>query len=239
MDTQAFADMTLYEDAEDGVLTPSKLRGYGTDKIDEIDENSSLTPLIAAIRAGQTNSVKVLLDNRASVNKHSPDGRTPLFWATWERKAPNRVEIIQTLLDADPKPELELTFEDVGNNTPLMNAITKLKNPQVISMLVDAGANPKAQNKKKQTPEKLAELSGEPKLSRSLRSKFERNAPTAETINSLVRLVLHVVALTGLKTLEGMAQGVANKIFEFTGEYSPEIEQVTSLIKLHTRPKLT
>lgn len=231
--------MTIYEDAEAGILTPSKLHRYGIDKIDEIDGNSNLTPLIAAIRAGQTKSVKVLLDNGASVDKHSPDGRTPLFWATWEKKAPNRAEIIQTLLDADPKPEVDLTFDAVGNNTPLMNAITKLKNPQVISMLVDAGANPKAQNKKKQTPETLAELSGEPKLSRSLRSKFERNAPTAETINSIVRLVLHVVAFTGLKALEGMVQGVANKIFEFTGEYSPEIEQVASLMKLNTRLKLT
>lgn len=219
--------MTLHSDAADGVLTPSTLQRYGTHLIDKIDENSTVTPLIAAIRAGQTKSVKVLLDGGAAVDKTSPDGRTPLFWATWEKNAPNRVDIVRTLLDANPKPEVDLTSNAVGNNTPLMNAILKLKNPQVISMLVDAGANTQAQNKKKQNPAKLAEMTGDPRLSRSLRSKFERNAPTAETINGIVRLVLHVVAFTGLKTLEGMVQGVANKVFEFTGEYDTKIEKVT------------
>lgn len=219
--------MSLHNDAADGVLTPSMLRRYGIHLINEIDENSTETPLIAAVRAGQTKSAKTLLEGGADVNKTSPDGRTPLFWATWEKNAPNRVEIVRTLLEADPKPELDLTSSAVGNNTPLMNAIIKLKNPRVVSMLVDAGGNTQARNKKGQTPAKLAEISGDPKLSRSLRSKFERNAPSAETVNGIVRLVLHVVALTGLKTLEGMVQGVADKVFEFTGEYDTKIEKVT------------
>lgn len=130
------------------------------------------------------------------------------------------------LLEANPKPEVDLTSEAVGNNTPLMNAIIKLKNPQVVAMLVDSGANTQARNKKGQIPSKLAEMSGDPKLSRSLRSKFERNAPTAETVNGIVRLILHVVAFTGLKKLEGMVQGIANKVFEFTGEYDTKIEKV-------------
>lgn len=39
--------MTIHSDAADGLLNPKTIRSYGKDKIDEVDANSTLTPLIA------------------------------------------------------------------------------------------------------------------------------------------------------------------------------------------------
>ena len=129
--------MPLYRDATDILLGPKNIQNHGKDKIDEIDANTTLTPLIAAIRTGQAKSVRVLVDAGANVDKTSPDGRTPLFWATWEKNAGNRVDIVRILLEANPKPEVDLTSVAVGNNTPLMNAILKLQ-PHLKSFVTEA-----------------------------------------------------------------------------------------------------
>ena len=214
--------MSLYSDAADGNLTSQKLRGYGTQNIDDIDSNTGFTPLIAAIYGSHVNVVKLLLDNGADPDKQSRDYRTPLFWATWKR-GDNTRDIVSALIEKNA--EVDATNSHVQNITPLMNAVDKLRDPWVVSLLVDAGASTTAKNRRGQTAQDLA-AKIDPKLSKALRPKLERYAPTKETVNMLVSFVLYIVAAINIKSLEGVAQGVAKRVFNMTGEINPIIEEV-------------
>ncbi|MCJ1356717.1 MAG: hypothetical protein MMC33_006712 [Icmadophila ericetorum] len=214
--------MSLYSDVVAGLLTPRKLQAYGTQAINDIEANTGLTPLIAAINESYVEIVKLLLENGADPDKASRDHRTPLFWATWKRGAENRSELVSALIDH--KADVDATSAEVQNITPLMNAVDKLRDPEVVSLLVDAGANPTAKNRRDQTAKDLAEKIGNPKLIKALRPKLERHAPTADTVNMLVSLVLFIFAWINNKVLEGVVQGVAKKIFRLTGETTPILD---------------
>lgn len=216
--------MSLYSDTADGLLTARKLKAYGTQNIDDIDANTGLTPLIAAINGGYKDIVQLLLDNGADPDKTSRDHRTPLFYVTWKR-GEHRSEIVSALIDK--KADVDATSAEVQNITPLMNAVDKLKDPVIVSLLVDAGANPTAKNRRGQTAKDLAEKIGNPKLVKALRPKLERYAPTADTVNALVSLFLFIVAWINNKVLEGVVQGVAKRIFQITGETTPVLDDVS------------
>ncbi|KAF2795304.1 hypothetical protein K505DRAFT_240148 [Melanomma pulvis-pyrius CBS 109.77] len=211
--------MTLYTDAAAGLLTPKKLQAYGAGLKDDIDPTTGLTPLIAAINNAHIKVVELLLSSGADPDKPSRDHRTPLFWATWKRGASNRAEIVSALIAV--KAEVDATSTEVQNITPLMNSVDKLRDPEVISLLVDAGASVTATNIRGKSAKALAENIGEPKLSKALRPKLERHAPTAETVNMLVSFVLFIFAWINNKVLDGIVQGVARQIFKLTGEYNP------------------
>ena len=222
--------MSLYSDAADGLLSPLKLKAYGYQHVNDIDTKTGLTPLIAAINGGHIKIVQLLLDNGADANKNSRDNRTPLFFATWKKGTEHRSEIVSALIAG--KAEVDGTSLTVQNITPLMNAIGKLRDPEVVSLLVDAGASTIAKNRRGQTAKGLAEKVGDPQLSKALRPKLERYAPTAETVNMLVSIVLFVVAWINIKSLEGVAQGVAKRVFKMTGATNPVLDDVGSIIPI-------
>ena len=194
--------MTLYLDAAAGSLTPKGLRRYGTQNIDEIDAVSGLTPLVATINGGHAKVVQILLDNNADPDKPSRDHRTPLFWTTCKRGAENCSEIVSILITKHV--EVDATCPEVKNITPLMNAIDKLRDPRVVSQLVDANASTTATDRRGRTAKYLADKFVNPKLIKALRPNLERYGPTAETVNQLISFVLFVVSWINNKALEGV-----------------------------------
>ena len=219
--------MTLYLDAAAGSLTPKGLRRYGTQDIDKIDEASGFTPLIAAINGRHEEVVQLLLSNNADPDKPSRDNRTPLFWTTWKRGAGKRSEIVSMLIAKHV--EVDATCPEVQNITPLMNAVDKLRDPRVVSQLVDAKASTTATDRRGRSAKDLANKFGNPKLIRALRPKLERYGPTAETVNQLTSFVLFIVSWINYKPLEGIVRGVAKRIFDITGENDPLLEDVGRL----------
>ncbi|KAL9103420.1 MAG: hypothetical protein Q9163_001522 [Psora crenata] len=214
--------MTLYQDAAAGSLTPKGLKRYGSQDINEIDATSGLTPLIAAINGGHVKVVELLLSNGADPDKPSRDHRTPLFWTTWKRGAENRSEIVSLLITA--KAEVDETYPEVQNITPLMNAVDKLRDPEVVSQLVDANASTTATDRRGRSAKDLADKFGNPRLIKALRPKLDRYGPTAETVNQLVGFVLFIFAFINNKFLEGVVQGIAKRVFNITGENNPILE---------------
>jgi ankyrin repeat protein len=184
--------MSLHEEAKGGRLTADMIRDkFGRDHVDDIDPDSELTPLILAVIGGHVTVIKALMECDVDVNKPSEDGRTPLFWATFNKKYPNHVEVIRALL-SHPKIAVDATSAKVQKVTPLQNAITRLKDPEVISLLVDHHASTGLPNAKRETAMRLAEKSQNHHIIRALLPKGQRNAPSHETIGRVIETVAYL-----------------------------------------------
>jgi hypothetical protein len=208
---------TLHSDAENGVLTLAKLKAYGLARIDDIDANSGLTPLTAAVRQGHVAVVRLLLDNGADVNAMSHDGRSPLFWATYQRPLPRRSEIVGALLARHPA--VDTTCAAARHVTPLMNAVGRLRDAAVARALVDAGASAAARNARGVSARDMAAQTGDGMLVRALRPLSQRQAPATvlAVIDVLVKLLLFVVAWFDNWTLERVVIGVAEGVLRDGG----------------------
>ncbi|TGJ84332.1 hypothetical protein E0Z10_g4427 [Xylaria hypoxylon] len=131
------------------VLTAIKLKAHRDnnkdviDIIDALEPSSGLTPLAKALLSGNASTVKLLLENGASPDKKTADGRTPMYLAA---DAPReRRRMIQLLLEKNP-----ITFDDEGpdwaqKNTPLMAAV-KRDDPEAVKLLVERGASKEKKN---------------------------------------------------------------------------------------------
>ncbi|KAI1819883.1 hypothetical protein F4861DRAFT_106769 [Xylaria intraflava] len=120
---------------------PDRLQAYiakNPDIINAHEKGSGLTPLAKAILVGNATTVQFLLDNGASPDQETADGRVPMYLAA---DAPRqRARMIQMLLSKNPS-----TFDKEGpasrqKNTPLMAAVKK-DDPLAVKLLVDAGAS--------------------------------------------------------------------------------------------------
>lgn len=92
----------------------------------------SFTPLMLASRQGNTDIVKLLVNQSCDVNCTDAHGETALFDAVRN----NQVECVDILLDAG----LDIDFKDKGMHTPLMTAVL-WKKPQMVVHLVRAGCD--------------------------------------------------------------------------------------------------
>ncbi len=81
------------------------------------DTETQVTPLIAAVDKGQTETVKLLLENRANVYLVDYYGWTPLFYAV-DR---GNLEIVRLLLEKNS----DVNTKDQDRTTPLMKAAIK------------------------------------------------------------------------------------------------------------------
>ncbi|KAI1120168.1 hypothetical protein F5Y10DRAFT_137757 [Nemania abortiva] len=128
------------------VLDANKLRAYvekDPDIVNKPDPKSGLTPLAKAILSGNAKTVALLLDNGASPDKKTQDGRTPMYLAA---DAPReRRRMIQLLLDKNPATFDEEGPDFVQNNTPLMAAV-KRDDPEAVKLLVERGASKEKKN---------------------------------------------------------------------------------------------
>ncbi|KAF2967934.1 hypothetical protein GQX73_g5622 [Xylaria multiplex] len=141
------------------VLDALKLQAYRDGNpgiLDAPEPKSGLTPLAKALLAGSATTVKLLLDNGASPDKKTADGRTPMYLAA---DAPReRRRMIQLLIEKNPT-----SFDDVGpdwaqNNTPLMAAV-KRDDPEAVKLLVEIGASKEKKNSAGKTANDLVDES--------------------------------------------------------------------------------
>ncbi|KAL4750048.1 hypothetical protein BDW72DRAFT_204273 [Aspergillus terricola var. indicus] len=131
--------MTLHSAFSDGTLTRASLqRCLVLVEIDALDDRG-FTPLALAVKNGHPSVLKLLLQNDASADKPVRDGRTPLYLAANAKQ--NRARTVQLLLSHDPKPDIDASSPEWNNETPLMVAITHGRDPEVVRLLVEAGAS--------------------------------------------------------------------------------------------------
>ncbi|GAP91254.1 putative ankyrin repeat protein [Rosellinia necatrix] len=141
-------------------LTAEKLAQYARGRpgiVNEIEPRTGLTPLAAAIRAGNATTVNLLLENGADADKKTRDGLTPMYLAASAASAGSRPRMVQLLLAKYPK-----TFDEAGpaslaqGDTPLMAAARK-KDARVIRLLVEQGASKTKTNADGKTARQIAD----------------------------------------------------------------------------------
>ncbi|KAI0419457.1 hypothetical protein F5X98DRAFT_335177 [Xylaria grammica] len=151
---------TIWDDAGaiPPALTTEKLAQYAKGNpgiINDLDPRTGLTPLAAAIRAGNASTVKLLLDNNADPDKKTRDGLVPMYLAANAASTGQRPRIVQLLLEKYPKTFDEAGPASVRNETPLMAAVRK-KDSRVIKLLVEQGASKTKKNADGKTAQELA-----------------------------------------------------------------------------------
>jgi hypothetical protein len=179
-----------------------------------------------AVRRGHVTVIDALAECGADFNKPSDDGRVPLFWATFDKRYPDRVGVVRALL-SHPDIDVGSTSARVKNVTPLMNAITRLRNPEVISMLVDSKASTSAQNDQKESAMMLAEKSMDQRIARAILPSDKRNAPSPETVSRIVETVTFVLSWVNNpnRTFGGLVQGAVQSLLGLGGERDEEARQ--------------
>lgn len=209
---------TIHTDARKGLLTSDKLDRYLASgvKIDDEDRRG-FTPLISAIKPGHPAIVELLLKKGAAPNFKDSHNTTPLYVAAFADQ--KRVEIVRLLLDHGAK--VDLTSPEVGNETPLMMAITRSKDPVVVGMLIDAGASLQAKNSKGQTAKELAQLSGIPAIQKYALPPGQQQPGLPELVNLLVSFILFILAYVNSGLIEGVVKGVVSNLYHI-GSAQPD-----------------
>ena len=180
----------LYDDAWLGTLTADSLKLYlATTNIDSVGGQKSLTPLAAASSRGHLDIILLLLDHHASPNAPSPYGRTPLFYATSKSPVKDRLAIVRALLDASAQIDACSANDDLY--TPLMNAVTEIRDKKVVHELVHRGASLTQMNAQGQTAQELAKESG---MERDLRPRAQRKSKGTQIIDPIITVVLTIIA---------------------------------------------
>lgn len=151
---------TIWEDAAANPprLTSQDLARYAQGNpgiINELDPATGLTPLAAAIRAGNATTVKLLLDNNADPDKKTRDGLVPMYLAANAANANQRPRMVQLLLEKYPRTFDESGPASVRNETPLMAAVRK-KDARLIKLLMEQGASKTKKNADGKTALELA-----------------------------------------------------------------------------------
>jgi len=111
------------------------------------------TPLMFAVREGDIEMVRLLLDNNASVNATNFQGCSPLHIAV----KGNNVEIASLLIaeGADPASSREVNYSGI-----IGNVLFHAQSPEMIKLLIDNGADPNSQNRLGKTPLLNAVMTG-------------------------------------------------------------------------------
>jgi ankyrin repeat protein len=126
------------------------------------------TALLAAIAYKSLDVIPVLLENGADVTVQDKDGSTALHYAI-EHKLP---KILQALLRKCPHA---VSLSDKHGNQPLWTAAFNARGDyEMVSMLLESGADPEHANKVSLTPLDIPKRKGEPALLQLLESKVIR-----------------------------------------------------------------
>jgi len=131
---------------------------------------SGVTVLMSALNNGARPDVlRVLLEAGADVHARTSNGATPLFYAVVAEK-PN-LEAIRLLLEF----KADMNVKMASDITPLMAASAKTGNPEVIALLLEAGADTQATSRNGRTAADFAERN--PKLKDSAVFEQLREVP--------------------------------------------------------------
>ncbi|KAI0887016.1 uncharacterized protein GGS22DRAFT_199340 [Annulohypoxylon maeteangense] len=153
--------MGIHEDVRHGIAIGGTLKSYirkNPNILTEQDPTEGLTPLAAAVVAGQAEQVKQLLDKGADADARSRNGETPLLLAAWKTNN-NRPRIIQLLLTKTHPDSVDATCTIADKNTPLMFAVTK-GDLESIRLLRKAGASIELENNSDLNAEEMAHMIG-------------------------------------------------------------------------------
>ena len=92
-------------------------------------------PLLAAVKAADTEAVRSLVDQGADVNQTAPDGATALHWAVHK----NDAGLVDLLLDAGAGVSAKNRY-----GVQPISLAAENGNAEILEALLDAGANPNA-----------------------------------------------------------------------------------------------
>ncbi|KAH9828786.1 uncharacterized protein C8Q71DRAFT_718972 [Rhodofomes roseus] len=213
----------LHDHAYRGTLTEELLQRFlaGADPsfINSIGGEKKLTPLAAACLRGHLDVVRLLLENRADANAVSSRERPPLFYVT-SRTTNNRLDIARALLNAGA--DVDKRFPKDENATALMNALTEVRDKDLVHELVDHGASLSAKNDGGQSVRDLAKEVG---MDQELLTKQERNATRGAVIDLIVALVMFVIAYVNSGLIKDVAFGTISKLYEVSGAKGKNLVQ--------------
>jgi ankyrin repeat protein len=116
-------------------------------------------PLIDAVRKGDKDAVRALLDGGADVNSSQPDGATALAWAVYREDR----DLAELLIRAGA----DVNAANVNGVTPLSLACTN-RDPRSVEMLLKAGADTEAASWTGETPLMTASRTGSIEVARLL-----------------------------------------------------------------------
>lgn len=110
--------------------------------------------LLEAVKSGNSQAVRALLQKKADVNASDPDGTTALHWAA----VANDAETVALLIGAGANPKTANAFGITALTVASTNA-----NPDIVERLLKAGADPNALVGEGETPLMTAARTGNPK----------------------------------------------------------------------------
>jgi len=204
--------MGLFEDCFNGTLTATQLKGYlASTDINAQHPDKGITPLIAAVFSSQATTVRRLLEvGKADPNTPSIDGQTPLSWAASTARK-NRAQIVSLLLENGA--DVDSTCDAVRGETPLMLVLNETRDPDVIRLLVEAGASLDAVNKKGETVEDIARRLNSPAVNAALYPNKSR-IDLGEVIRTIVGLIGIIIAWVNNETVNKIVRGVTKEMNE-------------------------
>lgn len=212
--------MDLYTEAANGTLTNSGLENYlRSSSIDDENLTTGFTPLTIAVKGGYSKVVILLLRRKANANKKTRDGKTPLYLAANARN--NRPLLVRLLLDFVSSVDDESSGER-GNETPLMVAITQARDPEVIRLLVDAGASLTKKNDRNETAQVLAAQSSNPAIRNAILPKDQRNQGRVELTSLIISFVLFILAYVNSGYVNDIIKGVVSSLYDIVGSAHPD-----------------
>ncbi|KAK0757315.1 hypothetical protein N5P37_010035 [Trichoderma harzianum] len=213
--------MSIYEDAQKGLLVGATLDAYiakNPNILDEQSADSGLTVLSIAAIEGFPEEVEQLLKKGARADALTKDDETPLLLAAWKGKK-ERARIIQLLLKKTPLSSINRACERANFNTPLMFAIEK-KDYESIRLLVQAGAaeDKNIKNSDGFTVKQIADAAKDRLVTRSLLPDEKLKA--AVLAADVTSFLLYIVAWANKAV-----NGLVTEVFRLNPELNESIDE--------------